>query len=563
MKIAFLTSFNSDMFKKDFERYLEKSNLKCDLFWNGYSLHEQLVFDENSRLYEFQPTLIFIHFEIESLLGDLAYDILSLKDKEREIKIEEAKIKLSAIVKKLTEKLTDSLIVIENFIPRSNSYLGVMDLNITCGLIEITNNLNYYLLSLRQEFQNKIIINPYSELISKYGVDNCFDLRLYHLAKFPFAKKFYLNIFEHYTDIIKVITSPRKKCIVCDLDNTLWGGIIGQDGIENIQLGGSGLGEAYVQFQKLLLNFYRRGIFLAVCSKNNYADAIDVIDNHPDMILRKKYFACIRINWDSKPLNIKSIADKLNIGTDSLVFIDDNPAECELVKMQMPEVEVVNLAGDPDNYIEQLMKINSLQSVFITGEDLSRNLMYMVDIKRKLEETTYGNLNDYFKSLNMRAEISINTESFFPRVSQLTQKTNQFNLTTKRYSNEEINKFVTSGNYNVYTLRLIDKYGDNGIVVVAIIEKENDQWYIDSFLMSCRVIGRQAETALLNTIIEDALKENVKMLRGNFIKSEKNAPAQEFYRMHNFIEKSNNYWELELPDQLKEHFIKIIRENHI
>jgi len=163
----------------------------------------------------------------------------------------------------------------------------------------------------------------------------------------------------------------------------------------------------------------------------------------------------------------------------------------------------------------------------------------------------------------MRAEISINTESFFHRVSQLTQKTNQFNLTTKRYSNEEINKFVTSGNYNVYTLRLIDKYGDNGIVVVAIIEKENDQWYIDSFLMSCRVIGRQAETALLNTIIEDALKENVKMLRGNFIKSEKNSPAQEFYRMHNFIEKSNNYWELELPDQLKEHFIKIIRENHI
>jgi FkbH-like protein len=281
------------------------------------------------------------------------------------------------------------------------------------------------------------------------------------------------------------------------------------------------------------------------------------------MILRKKYFASLRINWDSKPINIQSIADELNIGTDSMIFIDDNPAECELVKMQMPEVEVVNLAGDPDNYIEQLMKINSLQSVFITGEDLSRNSMHTADIKRKLEEETYDNLNDYFKSLDMRAEISINTESFISRISQLTQKTNQFNLTTKRYSNEEINKFVTSDNYNIYTLRLIDKYGDNGIVVVAIIEKKSNQWYIDSFLMSCRIIGRRAETALLNTIIEDARKENIKMLRGNFISTDKNAPAQEFYRMHNFIEKSNNYWELETPGQLKEHFIKIIRENHI
>lgn len=384
MKIAFLTSFNSDLFKKDFERYLQKSNLNCRILWNGYSQQEQFIFDENSRLYEFQPLIIFMHFEIESLVGDLIYDLLSIDIKERESKIEGVKQRLHAAVTKLIEKIPDSLIVIENFIPRNSPFLGVLDLNSIMGLNEITCSLNQYLLILKEEFKNKLILNSYSELISMYGTDNCFDLRLYHLAKFPFAKKFYLELFAHYSTIIEAFTKPRKKCIVCDLDNTLWGGIVGQDGIDNIQLGGSGFGEAFVQFQKLLLNFYRKGIFLAVCSKNNYEDAIEVINNHPDMILRKEYFASIRINWDSKPLNLQSIAKELNIGTDSLVFIDDNPAECELVKLKLPEVEVINLTGEPDNYIEQVIRTNSLQSLFITGEDLSRNIMHSADNKRKL-----------------------------------------------------------------------------------------------------------------------------------------------------------------------------------
>lgn len=561
MKIAFLTTYNSDFLKKEFGKYLEDKNYNCESWWNGYGLYEQTVFDKSSSLHAFNPDLIFIHYEVEYLLGDSFFDLLSLNPNSRNDLVSTGRNKLAAIINSLLESFPKSKIVIENFIQRQNSYLGILDYNIEAGLYQIIIKLNEWLYEYKLQVGARLIVNNYNQLITDVGRDLAFDMRMFRLGKFPFAKNFIPGLIAHYELPINILTASRKKCIVVDLDNTLWGGIVGQDGIDKIELGGSGIGESYVQFQKVLLNFYRKGIFLAVCSKNNYEDALEVFDKHPDMILRKEYFSSLKINWSDKASNLKLIANELNIGIDSLVFLDDNPAECELVKQRLPEVEVVRLTGDPDNYIKQLFSIQSLQTVSLTKEDLQRNQMKQADEKRKELETSFSNLGDFYQSLEMEAFINVNDETHISRVAQLTQKTNQFNLTTKRYSNEEIREFIQSNKYKVYTLRLIDKFGDNGIVLVAIVKIESQNWFIDTFLMSCRVIGRQAETALLNSIVEDALNQKAEFINGEFIPTKKNNPAVSFFSDHNFVNTKENYWELKLPAKLIQHHIKIIRNN--
>ena len=560
MKIAFLTSYNSDFIKKEFQAYFSGKLPNSEFWWSSYSTHEQNIFDVNSAFYSFQPNIVIVHFEIEMLLGDFASDILSLSVTQRTARVEGVKQKISSLLETLSKNLPNTKIILENFTFRNPIYLGILDSNILAGLNETLLKLNLFLHELKNEFGERFSINDFTSLIASYGKANAYDFRMYRLGKYPFERSFNLKLFEHFYTALLPFFSPRKKCIVIDLDNTLWGGIVGQDGIDNLQLGSAGIGESFTQFQKLLLNFYRSGIFLAVCSKNNYEDAIEVIEKHPDMILRKEFFSSLRINWMDKATNITSIAQELNIGTDAIVFVDDNPAECELVKQQMSEVEVVNLVGEPDNYIQQLLSVTSLQTVSLTDEDLSRNIMHNADEKRKVAEQSFASLDDYYKSLEMSAYISIDNLAQVSRVAQLTQKTNQFNLTTRRYSNEEIKSFMSSPEYNVLTLRLVDKFGDNGIVLVAIVKTSALEWTIDTLLMSCRVIGRQAETALLNFILAQATESGVHLVTGQFLPTKKNAPSANFFKDHSFVQLNETDWKISLPTEVKNHYINVIVE---
>lgn len=560
MKTAFLTSYNSDFIKKEFQAYFFGKQLSSEFWWNSYSTHEQNVFDVNSALYSFQPDIVIVHLEIETFLGDFASDILSLSASERAERVDGTKHKVNSLIKTLLNNLPKAKLIVENFTYRNTGYLGILDSNIPAGLNETLLKVNLLLHELKNELGERFILNDFASLVASFGKANAYDFRMYRLGKYPFDRTFSVKLFEHFYSALLPFFNPRKKCIVVDLDNTLWGGIVGQDGIDNLQLGSSGIGESFVQFQKLLLNFYRSGIFLAVCSKNNYDDAIEVIEKHPDMILRKEFFSSLRINWFDKAANITSIAKELNIGTDSIVFVDDNPAECELVKQQMPEVEVINLVGEPDNYIQQLLSVASLQTASLTEEDFSRNIMHNADEKRKEAELSFSNLDDYYKSLEMKAYISVNNPAQVSRVAQLTQKTNQFNLTTRRYSNEEIKSFMSSSENKVYTLRLVDKFGDNGIVLVAIVKIGDVEWVIDTLLMSCRVIGRQAETALLNFILDQAEKSGVNSAVGQFIATKKNAPSANFFKEHSFTRLNETDWKIALPTKVKNHHVNVIVE---
>jgi FkbH-like protein len=330
------------------------------------------------------------------------------------------------------------------------------------------------------------------------------------------------------------LKSRTKKCIVLDLDNTLWGGIIGEDGIEGIKLGNTAPGIEYLDFQRSLLGLYNRGIILAICSKNNYDDAIKVFQEHPFQILKEEHFAAMRINWQNKATNIAELAKEINIGLDSIVFFDDNPVERSIVSQAHPEVLVVDMPKNPRLYRETLENLEVFDVLSLTKEDMARGEMYAGKRKRAELETSMESIEDFLRTLEMKVRIKPVDDFDTPRVVQLIGKTNQFNLTTRRYTDAEVQKFREGDSSIVYSMAVTDKFGDEGVVGVVIVKQKNEDWWIDTFLMSCRVIGRSVETAMLAKIVKDARAQGASRIIGEYIPTKKNPPAAKVYEDHGF-----------------------------
>lgn len=321
-----------------------------------------------------------------------------------------------------------------------------------------------------------------------------------------------------------------KKCIVLDLDNTLWGGIVGEDGMENLHLSVKAPGNSFLAFQQALLDLYHRGVILAINSRNNFEDAMQVIRNHPNMLLKENHFAAHRINWEDKAKNIRELAQELNIGLDSMVFLDDDQTNRDLVRALVPEVDVPELPADPKLYTQFLNSLTYFPTQVVTNEDAMRGNLYTTERLRKEEEGQHASKEDFLKSLNLELQISKNDKENIPRLAQLTEKTNQFNVKKTPYTEEEVLAFIESDTHDVYHGQLVDRYGDYGIIVLAIIKKEEKVWHIDTLLMSCRVFGRGVEDAFLSFLAEKAKSEGVEEIHVAFSKSEKNAPAEEFIK---------------------------------
>ena len=364
---------------------------------------------------------------------------------------------------------------------------------------------------------------------------------------------------EELIGYVTAILGLSKKCIVLDLDNTLWGGIVGEDGFEGIKLGDDPVGRSYVEFQHNLLALNQRGILLAINSKNNFDDAIQVIKDHPNMVLKEDNFACVRINWNDKVVNMKEISDELNIGLDSMVFVDDDPANIEYVNSNLPEISSIHMSAEQcHNNSRSIRSLSSLFNVLkITDEDKTRNKMYLEQRKRSELKTQVGNLEEFLKQMGISVHIKNADDFTIPRISQLTLKTNQFNLTTRRYQEEDIRKFLQNSEKIVGCAQIQDKFGDNGITGAYIINKDNEQqWTIDTFLLSCRVIGRGIEDGILCHIIEKARKDGINQVRGEYIKTQKNKPAENFFENFGF-KKEGDFWIFDTKNQFKrpEHLV--------
>ena len=549
IKIALLGSFTLDGLNETIKVKCSELKVGCDTFYGGYNRYNEEILNSKSKLYSFSPDVCFLILDTRNILGDLFYYPYNLSvDKRREF-IQNKINELNNLIKSFKEK-SNSKLVISNFIIPTYSPYGIFETKTDYGLQEMVFDLNHKLNNICRD-ENSIYVYDINGFVSKHGEENVFDFQQYFFGDVKTSLRYIPILANDLLGYIKPTLGLNKKCIVLDLDNTLWGGIVGEDGFNKIKLGPQPPGNTYVEFQKYLLSLHERGIILAVNSKNNLDDAIEVIKNHPNMILRENHFGCLKINWNDKVTNLKEIAQELNIGLDSIVFIDDDPVNRDFVRETLPEVLTIELPKDPSLYVSTLTELNDFHVLKITKEDKQRGKMYTQQRMRVESEKNSTSFEEYLKQLNIKIHIKKADEFTIPRISQLTLKTNQFNLTTKRYQEEDIKNFSQDKKKIVGCARIEDKFGDNGITSVFIVKKDNEEeWIIDTFLLSCRVIGRGVEEGILDYIINEARKNNVKRIIGNFIPTKKNKPSESFLPNFGF-EKENEHWIYDLEKYSK------------
>ena len=560
INIAILSSFTINGLAETLQVKCAKKNISCKTYLGGYNQYNQEILSNDSELYRFKPDLTFLFLDLESLLGDFLHNPYSIEINSRKLHVKNILNQLIDLIKKFKIN-SSSKLVISNFnIPKYSSY-GIFETKTNFGYHELIKEINLQLSNEIQKFDD-VYLYDFDRFVHFHGEKNVIDLHKILVGDIKISLEYIPNLASDLIGYVLALLGLSKKCIVLDLDNTLWGGIIGEDGFDKIQLGPQSPGNAYVEFQKYLLGLSQRGIILAINSKNNPDDAIKVIKEHPHMILKEENFACIKINWNDKVSNMKEIANELNIGLDSFVFFDDDPVNRELVKTMLPQVTTVDLPQDPVQYVTTLCNMNEFNVLTITNEDSNRSKMYVEQQKRKKFESSISNIDDFLKQLELKLTIKNANESTIPRISQLTLKTNQFNLTTKRYQEDEIRKFVMNDMYLVGCARVEDKFGDNGITGAYVVRKDNQkEWTIDTFLLSCRVMGREIEKEIMANIIEQAKNEGVSKLKSHYIETEKNSPCKNFLKDCGF-QKSGDDWIFNVDQPFKNiNFIHVMTES--
>ena len=486
--------------------------------------------------------------DIRSLLGDYFYFPYSISSAERKLLVKEKINELENLILQFKNN-SSSTLVITNFNIPSYSPNGIIETKSEFGFHEMIHEINESLRNIVKN-QNSIYVYDFNQFVSKYGEKNIFDYRQFHLGSIQIAFNYIPYFAYELMSYVKTMLGVSRKCIVLDLDNTLWGGIVGEDGFDGIELDQTSNGKAFVEFQKQLLSLWQQGIILAINSKNNFDDAMKVIREHPDMILREKHFASIQINWDDKAQNIKQIAEEINIGLNSIVFFDDDKLNQERIKQEFPEVLTVDMPNDPSQYSSILTNLNDFNALQRTEEDTKRGVMYAQQRQRKQFENTVSNLDQFLKQMDIKVKIKQSNGFLIPRISQLTLKTNQFNLTTRRYQEEEIRKFSKDENFEVGCAQVLDKFGDNGITGAYIVKKNETNWILDTFLLSCRVMGRGVEDAMLSHILKDAKNNGIEEFKAEFIPTLKNKPAENFLSDFGF-RKHDNFWVYDLKNDIK------------
>jgi len=554
LKVAILSSFTLNGLSEILHVKSSELGIRYQSYLGGYNQYNQELLDSQSEYYKFSPDVTFLILDIRNFLGENFHFPYNISDNERKLLVNEKINQIENIIK-CFEKNLNSKLIITNFNIPSYSPNGITETKSDFGFHEMIEELNRSLRNISKT-HSSVYIYDFNHFVSKYGEKNIFDYRQFHVGDIQIALNFIPSFAYELMSYIKPITGTNKKCIVLDLDNTLWGGIIGEDDFDGIELGHSSNGKAFVDFQKELLSLWNHGIILAINSKNNFDDAMKVINEHPNMILRKKNFASIQINWDDKAQNLKQIAEEINIGLNSIAFFDDDKINRERIKQEFPEVLTIEVPDDPSQFSLILKNLNDFNVLQRTDEDIKRGQMYAQQRERKELEKSISNLDDFLEQLDIKVKMKNSNEFLIPRISQLTLKTNQFNLTTRRYQEEEIRNFTNDHKFIVGCAQVLDKFGDNGITGVYIINKQDKIWSIDTFLLSCRIMGRGVENGILSQILIDAKHNGVEEIRANFIPTQKNKPAENFLpdfgfqkEGDNWIYKLNN--EIKLPKHLK------------
>lgn len=406
--------------------------------------------------------------------------------------------------------------------------LGLADVSSNPSQIGTILELNAWLSDLATRVGNMHVIDI-DGVAARCGRERWTDPRMRLLARVPIAAEFHWEFASAIVRVLRAVSGASKKVLALDADNTLWGGVLGDVGRDGVQLGHDYPGNAYVAFQRRALELFHRGVVLVVASKNERANVLDVFENHAEMVLRPEHIAHFAVNWEPKPENLRRAAAALNLGLDSFVFVDDHPVECAMMRELAPEVLTIQLPEDPALHERALARLDCFDQLTLSEEDRRRGAMYREEAARAELRASVPDLESFYRSLDMTLQLARNDPGQLARIAQLTQRTNQFNMTTIRRTESDVAVLMERGDADVVTMRLTDRFGDNGIVGLAIVERRGDEHVFDSFMMSCRVLGRTVEQTFMGWLGRAAQAAGAKRLVGRYIRTKKNEPFGRFF----------------------------------
>lgn len=523
VKLAVLGSFTTKQLAGLVDLFLFGSGAEADIYEGEYGVFRQEIFDAGSELHSFGPRILFLATTSRDLgrRPDYASDITEV----RKIAAVECG-EWAALWEKAHQDLGCQIIQNNFTVPSSRPFANheARQAGSPGGYIALVNQ------TMADGVPPYVTIHDVDYLASLAGRWRWDDPRFYHNAKLPCDPECLVDYAHSVASLVAAQLGLAKKCLVLDLDNTLWGGVIGDEGLGGIRLGqGDPAGEAFLEFQRYVQSLRRRGVLLAVCSKNQHETAWEVFEKHPEMALRPGDISCFMANWNDKAANLRAIAQELNIGVDSLVFVDDNPAERAIVRQLVPEVAVPELPDDVTGYIRAIEQHRYFQVLSVGNEDFQRTAYYQADQARRQVQSSAGDMESYLRSLEMKARIGPINATTLERSVQLIHRSNQFNLTTRRWSVAEVTRALQDPDWITGTVSLADRFGDNGLISVVLACVRGEALEIDTWLMSCRVLKRGVEQFLLNHLCSVARERGLKSLRGEYVPTAKNALVRDHY----------------------------------
>jgi FkbH-like protein len=548
-KVHFLNTFTCELLRPYFIVEGARRALLVEPSFGPYNQLEQLALDPRSSLYESRPDIIVIAARLEDLVPDFwSSFLIRAHNSALDDAIGRVVNRLDGLLAAIRRQ-TSAVILLWNFTEPLHLALGLSAESIGRSPMAVLQSANDRLAKMAKSHSNAHVFDC-ARLMREIGLSRMSDPKLFYMARVPFGVEAQILLARRLSRYVASIMLPQCKCLVLDLDNTLWGGVIGEDGVSGIRIGDDYPGNVFKDFQQYLLGLRQRGILLALSSKNNEPDVREAF-KHPDMALKFEHFSAQRVNWNDKASSLEEIAQELNIGVDAMAFFDDNAAEREWVRLRLPQVTVIDAPLQPLGYIAAVEDSGAFDQLVIVEEDLKRATMYAEEKGRDVLKGNSASVEEFLEKLGIHVTIGFISEATLPRVAQLISKTNQFNLTSQRHTAGDVQRQIQNGAVALW-LRSRDKFGDQGLVGAAIVVPGGENvWTIDTFLLSCRVIGRRIESVLLGKIVDVLRARNASLLIGEYVPTPKNAPAANFYRDMGFAAGARpNEWLLNLTTQM-------------
>jgi FkbH-like protein len=544
VKIGVLSSYSAEFLDDALIVACFLKGVAAETYQAGFNQFRQEVLNPDSGLYRFAPNAV-----IMSVLGeDFCPNLYDGIPKPGGACDEDAIGEFQGLIDKFRE-LSRAPLIVQNLLPPLFPAFGVGDPNLPFSQRQLVQRINARLAQICRERAGVYVLD-YEGLVARHGGLSWHDERMRYFARLPIDKRAFFQLACEYAKIINIMNGGAKKCLVVDLDNTLWGGVVGEDGINGIKLDMAYPGNAYLAFQQTLRAFKDRGVLLAIASKNNPPDVEEAFEKHPHMLLSKADFAAVQVGWQPKSQMIEAIADELSIALEHIVLIDDNPVECEEVSRVLPMVRTLRFPGEPEQFAAVLAEEGLFDTLQFSEEDRNRARLYEQRAAAEGLRSKSTDLEDFYRSLDMEIVIEPVNAGSLVRTAQLTQKTNQLNLTTRRYSEADIAARLRDPSWHCCTVTVRDRFGDNGIIGVMLARHAADKLILDTFLMSCRVIGRTVETAMLAHLCDLGQRLGVGLVEASLIPTAKNLPVRSLLPDHNFTQvgesEGASIWRLDL-----------------